>query len=188
MTSGHKKGGFEPAAITSRFDPAQAERHAPPEPSKLLLLGFLCLLGLLRCLLLRFLSHSILVWVNGWKRDSEACSGRASLATASIVIGTDSLAGFPRCHAGVMMLSTAVLHFDAHFICLDAPRTKSRSSCPALCRASTSFCCEQDVDGRDRPGHDAYRRCVTVNNPPTRRHVYQFKTTSKIAPIAVTKR
>jgi hypothetical protein len=44
------------------------------------------------------------------------------------------------------------------------------------------------VDGRDRPGHDGVRDGVTVNNPPTRRGVYQFKTTSKIAPIAVTKR
>jgi hypothetical protein len=31
------------------------------------------------------------------------------------------------------------------------------SSCPALCRASTSFQTsdKQDVDGRDKPGHDA---------------------------------
>ena len=30
------------------------------------------------------------------------------------------------------------------------------SSCPAWCRASTSFCVAkpQDVDGRDKPGHD----------------------------------
>src|SRR5438105_880560 len=30
------------------------------------------------------------------------------------------------------------------------------SSCPALCRASMSFCCcnVKDVDGRDKPGHD----------------------------------
>jgi hypothetical protein len=30
------------------------------------------------------------------------------------------------------------------------------SSCPALCRASTSYCeiAEKDVDGRDKPGHD----------------------------------
>jgi len=32
----------------------------------------------------------------------------------------------------------------------------SLSSCPALCRASTFFksCVDQDVDGRDKPGHD----------------------------------
>src|SRR4051812_18286480 len=133
MTSGHKKGGFEPAAITSRFDPAQAERHAPPEPSKLLLLGFLCLLGLLRCLLLRFLSHSILVWVNGRKRDSEACSGRASLATASIDIRTDSLAAFPHRHSAVMALSTAVLHFAALF----AARTVIASASEAIQKPRT---------------------------------------------------
>ena len=102
---------------------AQAELHAPPEPSKLLLLGFLRLLGLLRCLLLRFLSHSILVWVNGRKRDSEACSGRASLATASIDIRTDSLSAFPRCDSAVMTLSTAVLGFDALF----APQSSLRA-------------------------------------------------------------
>jgi hypothetical protein len=28
------------------------------------------------------------------------------------------------------------------------------SSCPALCRAPTSFFCAKDVDGRDKPGHD----------------------------------
>jgi hypothetical protein len=32
----------------------------------------------------------------------------------------------------------------------------SDSSCPALCRASTSFFvgASKDVDGRDKPGHD----------------------------------
>jgi hypothetical protein len=30
----------------------------------------------------------------------------------------------------------------------------SSSSCPALCRASTSSSLTQDVDGRDKPGHD----------------------------------
>jgi hypothetical protein len=33
------------------------------------------------------------------------------------------------------------------------------SSCPALCRASTAFLVagKQDVDGRDKPGHDLER-------------------------------
>jgi hypothetical protein len=33
------------------------------------------------------------------------------------------------------------------------------SSCPALCRASTSYLhlSKQDVDGRDEPGHDEKR-------------------------------
>ena len=38
-----------------------------------------------------------------------------------------------------------------------APDTdRPTSSCPALCRASTSFFIlrKQDVDGRDKPGHD----------------------------------
>ena len=37
------------------------------------------------------------------------------------------------------------------------PRTYFQSSCPALCRASTSFFADQDVDGRDKPGHDVER-------------------------------
>jgi len=35
-----------------------------------------------------------------------------------------------------------------------APFRDALSSCPALCRASTSCDCDKDVDGRDRPGHD----------------------------------
>src|SRR5262249_61139997 len=39
------------------------------------------------------------------------------------------------------------------------PRTKrsrnGASSCLALCRESTPFLSKQDVDGRDKPGHDA---------------------------------
>jgi hypothetical protein len=128
---------------------------APPEPSKLLLLGFLCLLGLLRCLLLRFLSHSILFWVNGWKRDSEACSGRASLATASIVIRTDSRGGFARRHRAVIRLSTAVMRFEAFSSLEMTARRKSRSSCPALCRASTSCFCDAPRRGwPGQAGHD----------------------------------
>jgi len=32
------------------------------------------------------------------------------------------------------------------------------SSCPALCRASTSSTKSKDVDGRDETGHDEKRR------------------------------
>ena len=40
------------------------------------------------------------------------------------------------------------------------------SSCPALCRASTSFFVAEDVDGRDEPGHDVDRefRCESISN------------------------
>jgi hypothetical protein len=37
------------------------------------------------------------------------------------------------------------------------PGEEPRTSCPALCRASTSSCArrrKEDVDGRDKPGHD----------------------------------
>ena len=118
---GIKKADPRPAFFVDTVRPRRSE--APPEPSKLLLLVCLLLglLGLLRCLL-RFLSHSILVWVNGWKRDSEACSGRASLATASIVIPTDSRRAAPQCHAAVITLSTAVLRFFAFSAALPSLR------------------------------------------------------------------
>ena len=35
-----------------------------------------------------------------------------------------------------------------------APFQQAFSSCPALCRASTSYQVAKDVDGRDKPGHD----------------------------------
>ena len=46
-------------------------------------------------------------------------------------------------------------------------RGYSPSSCPALCRASTSSVKtrEQDVDGRDKPGH-AGAGCATYLNSP----------------------
>jgi hypothetical protein len=47
--------------------------------------------------------------------DTEACSGRASLATASIVIPTDSRRAAPHCHAAVIALSTAVMRFCVRF-------------------------------------------------------------------------
>src|ERR1700730_2254937 len=46
----------------------------------------------------------------------EACSGRASLVTASLIIRTDSRRAALRCHTGVIALSTAVMHFDALFL------------------------------------------------------------------------
>src|SRR5262245_21944086 len=36
-------------------------------------------------------------------------------------------------------------------------RFNRQSSCPALCRASTSCLFEEDVDGRDEAGHDGAR-------------------------------
>jgi hypothetical protein len=116
------------SVVVRTIRPRRSE--APPEPSKLLLLVCLLLglLGLLRCLL-RFLSHSILFWVNGWKRDTEACSGRASLATASIDIRTDSRGPFARCHSGVMALSTAVLRFLAFFAAQSSLRANGSREC-----------------------------------------------------------
>src|SRR3979490_198383 len=45
----------------------------------------------------------------------EACSGRASLATASVLIRTDSGRAASRCHASVIALSTVVMRLDGFF-------------------------------------------------------------------------
>ena len=83
--------------------------EAPPGLRKLLLLRFLRLLRLFR--LLRFLSHSILSRFNGWKRDTRHARRRASLATSSIAIPTDSRRAAPHRHSAVITLSTAVMRF-----------------------------------------------------------------------------
>src|SRR5581483_12318929 len=42
-----------------------------------------------------------------------------------------------------------------------------RSSCPALCRASTSLSTpKKDVDGRDKPGHDDEREASAADLQP----------------------
>src|SRR6185312_1932559 len=42
-----------------------------------------------------------------------------------------------------------------------------RSSCPALCRASTSLSTpKKDVDGRDKPGHDDERESSAADLQP----------------------
>src|ERR1700687_4827815 len=49
---------------------------------------------------------------NGWKRDTRHARRRASLATSSKVIPTDSRRAAPRCHVGVIALSTADMRFE----------------------------------------------------------------------------
>src|SRR5262249_37174877 len=47
-------------------------------------------------------------------------------------------------------------------------RNRINASCPALCRASTSYSSpenKEDVDGRDKPGHDASRTHVAIMTP-----------------------
>jgi hypothetical protein len=111
-----KKAGLMPADLMKTISDkpgARAERD-PTRAGKLLLGLFrLRLLRLFR--LLRFLSHSILFWVNGWKRDTRHARRRANLATASKAIPTDSRRAAPRCHAPVIALSTVVMHFGARF-------------------------------------------------------------------------
>ena len=52
------------------------------------------------------------------------------------------------------IISAPAARTDAEREVLDA--YFANPSCPALCRASTSFCArsDKDVDGRDEPGHD----------------------------------
>jgi len=111
----NQKAGTGPAVLSKWFcscwEPGRSE--APPGLEKLLLLGLLGLLRLFR--LLRFLSHGILSRFNGWKRDTRHARRRASLATSSNAIPTDSRRAAPYCHAPVIALSTAVMRFGAFF-------------------------------------------------------------------------
>ena len=62
---------------------------------------------------------------NGRKRDTRHARRRASLATSSNAIPTDSRRPAPHCHAGVIALSTAVMRFGAFL-------ESFRSSSPGL--------------------------------------------------------
>ena len=125
-----------------------------------LLLGLLSLLRLLRLFcLLRFLSHSILFWVNGWKRDTRHAWRRADLATSSMTIPTDSQAAAPYCHTCVITLSTAVMRFGV----VSAPRCASHPRIFAV------------VQRTHRP-----QRLVRVNTAPT-----QSRNCASIDPLAV---
>ena len=112
---------------------------------------------------------------NGWKRDTRHARRRASLATSSKVIPTDSRRAAPRCHVGVIALSTADMRFDAFFA---ARRASSRKF---LARRGRS------------------RRLGRVNDAPTLRRIldrsgtaarrlHHFKTTARICSAAVTLR
>src|SRR5687768_4408329 len=95
-----KKAGPKPAAVAKTFSPdREPGRSRGSTQAQTLLLGLLLLCCLLRLFsLLRFLSHSILIGFNGWKRDTRLARGGLSLATASIVIRTDSQATASRRH------------------------------------------------------------------------------------------
>jgi hypothetical protein len=59
-----------------------------------------------------------------------------------------------------------------------AKRIASPSSCPALCRASTSlrYCNKQDVDGRNKSGHDVATRCLSLVMPGPVPGIHVFTT------------
>jgi hypothetical protein len=168
----NQKAGSRPAALQRSFrprrEPGRSERST--RARRLLLLRLLSLLSLF-CLL-RFLSHSILIWVNGWKRDTRHARRRANLATSSVAIPTDSRAAAPHCHAGVITLSTAVMRFDAVLAPRCAPRLRIFPGA-----------------GRERSQHrpparvnDApTRRCILSRSSAAARHLHHFKTTASIA-------
>ena len=116
-TQESKKRTPRPATVAKLFRLGWVPgRRRGSTRAETLLLGLLLLCCLLRLLsLLRFLSHSILIGFNGWKRDTRLARGGLGLATASIVIRTDSQATASRCHAVVIALSTAVMGFRAPF-------------------------------------------------------------------------
>ena len=164
-----KKADPRPAVRNVAGCPGGAE--TPPGLGRLLL-GLLSLLRLLRLFcLLRFLSHSILFWVNGWKRDTRHAWRRADLATSSMTIPTDSQAAAPYCHSCVITLSTAVMRFGV----VSAPRCASHPRIFAV------------VQRTHRP-----QRLVRVNTAPTQsrncasidpgcaRRLHRFKTTARI--------
>jgi len=103
-----------------------------------LLLGLFCLLGLFRLLrLLRFLSHSILSRFNGLNATPRHAWRRASLATSSMTIPTDSRRPAAWCHDAVVALSTALMRFDAIFL-RNVAMHGIRVAAPALTRPDPS--------------------------------------------------
>ena len=75
-----------------------------------------------------------------------ALSGDAGAAIAATGRGGCASAGDVAINAAAVAAASNVLQ---------RKKTLCLSSCPALCRASTSFVAvKQDVDGRAKPGHD----------------------------------
>jgi hypothetical protein len=149
--------------------PGGARLH-PGLKSLLGLLGLLCLLRLFR--LLRFLSHNILFWFNGRKRDTRHARRRASLTTSSNPIPTDSQAAAPHCHADVITLSTVVMGFDAGFTGAMRPASRENLRAPGA-NAPSGLTTRQPASAS----------CTDPEQPrasPPR--VHQFKTTVWIAP------
>ena len=150
-----------PAFFENRPVRVPGQSEAPPGPEELLLLLGL---GLLRLLgLLRFLSHSILSRFNGLKRDTRHARRRASLAISSSVNSADSQRAASRCHAGVIALSTVVMHFDAVFRENVAHRSRREAN--------------RRISARKKAiASPSLRSCLTAHQ----RHLHQFKTTARV--------
>jgi len=171
----NQKAGSRPAVSIKlrRWVPGRSEA-LPGLKSLLGLLGLLCLLRLFS--LLRFLSHSILIWVNGWKRDTRHARRRANLATSSKPIPTDSQAAAPHCHATVIALSTAVMRF-----CTISNKTweiGARRSLHASRNVARSEAQPAGLTRRQR----SLRVCPGPEQASARRFdLHRFKTTPRIA-------
>jgi hypothetical protein len=93
------------------------------------------------------------------KRDTRHARRRASLATSSTTIPTDSRASAPHCHACVITLSTEVTHFGVFLAQASVMRARFASNDRSSIRCNTSRRGESKVNAR-RSGnrHDAAHR------------------------------
>src|SRR5216683_3243126 len=123
----------------------------------------------------------------------EACSGRASLATASLIIRTDSRRAASRCHAGVIALSTAVMHFEALFPKFSTRRVQAKREDPGM-RARwiagsspARTLCKSIIAPFATPfrvNEVPTRRCILHRSGTGARRLHQFKTTLRSCAVA----
>src|SRR3979411_1358053 len=120
----------------------------------------------------------------------EACTGRASLATASILIRTDSGRAASRCHAAVIALSTVVMGIEAVFRC-SSHLMAAQEAPPGPGQARTDdplHAISSHRDARRSASSELTRRqrigafCI---DPEPARRLHEFKTTLRIALLQV---
>src|SRR6185437_14771278 len=104
----------------------------------------------------------------------EACSAEGQPRNILTTIRTDSQAAAPRCHAAVIALSTAVVHFFA----ISHPN----SARVAVSRHSRRFARRADArSGRVNEEPTGRKRLLRTGAGVTRLRVHQFKTKASIA-------
>jgi hypothetical protein len=108
----NQKAGPGPAALQRCLRPhwVPGRSEAPPGLEGYFFFDFLAFFAFFA--FFAFLAIASSFGFNGWKRDTRHARRRASLATSSTPIPTDSQAAAPCCHAGVITLSTVVMGFE----------------------------------------------------------------------------